>query len=343
MIYQIRKDDFLSWLKKQREGKKVLVPTRKEEGYLFLPWVGDELDLREYTNTLKPVKDVFFPQWETLIRYRVEKEKSGEIVEETSRTEPLILFGVRPCDAKSIKLLDNVFDGEKYKDPYYCQRRKNTLIISLGCRELGPTCFCQNIGINPLSSEGSDILLVEFEDRYLAQSGSDTGLEILEQAPFTPAESKEQKIFDELNGNPARLNEAEFRSLALNNMPDFNDSVWEKLYQKCLNCGICTYLCPTCHCFDISEMTLDSEGKRVRSWDSCMYSSFTLHGSGHNPRPTGKERIRQRIMHKFNYFPQNYGVIACVGCGRCVAECPVNFDVREALKLLGVWKDDLQL
>lgn len=341
MIYQVVKDEFLLWLKKQREDKKVLVPIRKEEGYLFLPWVSDELDLREYTNTLKPVKDVFFPQWEMLIRYRMEKESSGEIVEETFKSEPLILFGVRPCDAKSIQLLDRVFNGDKYRDPYYCERRKKILIISLGCREPGPTCFCQKMGTDPMSVEGSDILLVEYENKYLAKSDTDKGLEILQQAPFIPADPKEQIIFDELDNTRDRPNQAELGSLALSNMPDFNDSIWEKLYQKCLNCGICTYLCPTCHCFDISEMALDSEGKRVRSWDSCMFSSFTLHGSGHNPRPTGKERIRQRIMHKFNYFPQNYGVIACVGCGRCVAKCPVNFDVREALKLLGVWKDDV--
>ncbi len=112
----------------------------------------------------------------------------------------------------------------------------------------------------------------------------------------------------------------------------FDDPFWDKTCQKCLGCGVCTFLCPTCCCFDILEET--EEEKRVRIWDSCQFSCFTLQGSGHNPRPSGKERMRQRIMHKFNYFVKNHGDSFCVGCGRCVKECPVNLDIREVVRAI---------
>jgi ferredoxin len=111
----------------------------------------------------------------------------------------------------------------------------------------------------------------------------------------------------------------------------FTDSLWDTISQKCVGCGVCTYLCPTCYCFDVLDEAKGSQGKRIRVWDSCQFPLFTLQSSGENPRPSGKERMRQRIMHKFNYYPGNYDGVACVGCGRCVRECPVNLDIREIL------------
>ena len=113
----------------------------------------------------------------------------------------------------------------------------------------------------------------------------------------------------------------------------FDASFWNEIHQKCLGCGICTFLCPTCYCFDITDEVKDEQGKRIRCWDSCMFPQFTLHASGHNPRPTYRERMRQRIMHKFNYCPENYKETFCVGCGRCIRNCPVNLDIRQIIKI----------
>jgi ferredoxin len=112
----------------------------------------------------------------------------------------------------------------------------------------------------------------------------------------------------------------------------FDHAVWEEISRKCLGCGACTYLCPTCHCFDITDEAVEVEGQRVRTWDSCMFPLFTLHASGHNPRTSGKERMRQRMMHKFSYTVDNWGATFCVGCGRCVRSCPVNLDIREVIR-----------
>ena len=111
----------------------------------------------------------------------------------------------------------------------------------------------------------------------------------------------------------------------------FENPIWQELTEKCLGCGVCTYLCPTCHCFDIVDETHASTGQRMRTWDSCQFPQFTLQASGVNPRATVKERFRQRVMHKFSYMIESYEQIGCVGCGRCVTECPVNLDIRHVV------------
>ncbi|NLW25671.1 MAG: 4Fe-4S binding protein [Clostridia bacterium] len=132
----------------------------------------------------------------------------------------------------------------------------------------------------------------------------------------------------ELPANPFNLEIAD-KDLAEKLEVIYRSPLWRELQEKCVNCGVCTFLCPTCHCFDLTD---DQKGKKVRSWDSCMFASFTKQASGHNPRPTGAERLRQRVMHKFRYFFENHGIFACVGCGRCVEKCPVNLDIREVLQ-----------
>ena len=118
----------------------------------------------------------------------------------------------------------------------------------------------------------------------------------------------------------------------------FEHPLWEDIHQRCLGCGVCTYLCPTCYCFDIQDIPSGhGQGTRIRSWDSCMFSSFTLQASGHNPRSSLKQRLRQRIMHKFNYFVENYGVLGCVGCGRCIKNCPAGIDIREIIQHILSW------
>ncbi|KKL62819.1 hypothetical protein LCGC14_2181390 [marine sediment metagenome] len=112
----------------------------------------------------------------------------------------------------------------------------------------------------------------------------------------------------------------------------FDSSLWDRVHQRCLGCGIRTYLCSTCHCFALLDEKNNSGVQRVRSWDSCMFPEFTVEASGHNPRISNRERMRQRVMHKFNYFVKRFGQTACVGCGRCIQNCPVNIDIREIIE-----------
>lgn len=117
-----------------------------------------------------------------------------------------------------------------------------------------------------------------------------------------------------------------------------DSSFWQDLHDRCLGCAVCTYLCPTCYCFDIQDEARGPKGERARNWDSCMFPLYTLETSGHNPRPTGRERWRQRLNHKFNYYLRQYGLPACVGCGRCIVNCPVNIDIRNVVSEALAWE-----
>ena len=123
----------------------------------------------------------------------------------------------------------------------------------------------------------------------------------------------------------------------------FDSPFWDDESMSCIRCGICTYLCPTCHCFDINDEVISSyplKGKRVRTWDNCQFPDFTMHSSGHNPRPDKASRLRQRILHKYNYFVEKYGHYQCTGCGRCVSKCPVGIDIIEVLNKVNDYESE---
>jgi sulfhydrogenase subunit beta (sulfur reductase) len=286
-------------------------------------------------------KEIYMPRTETLFAYR-----DGKYIPPVLLEEPRIVFAVRPCDARAVALLDHVFDGgpdaepgaasvgdRSYQDPYFMARRKNTLMIGLACNRPLSTCFCTSVGGGPFSTDGLDLLWTDLGDRYLVEAVTEQGKSLLADSPHMREAGSEDL------GRKAELAARAQEAVA---GPDvtgvkekldriYDSPFWEKVHLSCLGCGACTYLCPTCHCFDIQDEGNRGEGRRVRNWDTCQFAQFTLHASGHNPRTSGKERMRQRIMHKFNYFVENFDAIACVGCGRCVRECPVNLDIRAVL------------
>ncbi|MDI6785681.1 MAG: 4Fe-4S dicluster domain-containing protein [bacterium] len=282
-------------------------------------------------NTLKAPKEIFFPQTEVMFTYQ--KDKKGE-AERPVLNEKRILLGVKPCDVKSFLIMDRLFDNDDYKDPYYIERRRSTVIMGIACLSPKDTCFCNSFDISLDNKEAVDILLTDIGGRYLTTGISDKGSEIIDnlekasQDDIKKAEEVIKKAKDKLNSKVS------LTDLSNKLKKVFEDDMWKRMTDKCLGCATCTYLCPTCHCFDVQDENLGKEGRRVRLWDSCQFPLFTLHTSGHNPREHKSERIRNRVMHKFSYFKGNFGEIACVGCGRCVENCPVNFDIREMLEMV---------
>ncbi len=306
----------------------ILAPVNTDGIFSFKPITSFQGIEPNYKNSKKPPKEVFFPQSETMFKY-----KNGKVESTEKTSQKRILLAIRPCDAKANLLLDNVFAGGDYEDVYYTNRKENSIIVGLGCSEPLSTCFCSSFGGGPFSKEGLDILLIDIGYRYLAQVITDKGRGILSHK-FREATEKELKLAEKIRNEAERKIKSGVEIEGIKEKLDtmFEDPFWDKLSEKCIGCGVCTYLCPSCHCFDIADEAADSEGKRVRNWDSCMFPLFTLQTSGHNPKPTGKERMRQRVMHKFNYFVENYKEPACVGCGRCIINCPVNIDIRKILK-----------
>lgn len=279
-----------------------------------------------------PPKEIFFPRSEKILEYVQDEEV--RVREVLPPEEKKILFGVRPCDAKAILLLDKVFDSP-YRDPYYLRKRENTIFMGIGCNLPQSTCFCTSLGGSPFSEDGLDLLFTDIGDRFVVKGITGEGQRLLEKYEQFFERAKKSDLDKKLNVEKEAINKIKPK-IALKGIEKrldgmFEDAFWDRIYQKCLGCAVCTYLCPTCHCFDITDETMDEGAQRFCTWDSCQFALFTLQASGHNPRMSEKERVRQRIMHKFNYFVKNYGEIACVGCGRCIKNCPVNFDIRQIL------------
>jgi len=310
---------------------EVFAPVKKESLVSFEKVSSGNETCLDFQNTKKPPKEVFFPQTEILFTYKVGK-KGVEIEEAPALRRNIVLLGVRPCDARSFVLLDKFFSSGENKDLYYLEKRGNTTIIGLACNHPLSTCFCTSIGGSPFGKEGVDLLLQDLNDKYLIETVTEKGEELIEKFPWLKdAEKADMEKAKRLSEDAEKAIRSKVSIEGVSKKLDrmFDDPIWNQIHQKCLGCGVCTYLCPTCCCFDVLDEA--DRGERVRIWDSCQFPCFTLQGSGHNPRPSGKERMRQRIMHKFNYFVKNFGESFCVGCGRCVRECPVNLDIRETI------------
>jgi sulfhydrogenase subunit beta (sulfur reductase) len=329
--WTLDKSDIAGFLSDLGKEHRVFAPVRRNDLVSFEPLdSGEEADLGAGNSDVPP-KQVFFPRSETLFTY-----EGGEVTAVPMEEESRVIFGIRPCDAASLVVLDQVFNSADSQDPYYARRRENTAVIGLGCDRPVSTCFCTAVGGGPFAVEGLDLLLTDLGDRYLVEAVTERGQALAEGNPLLrEAVEADERLKAEI---VARAEQAvsgpSTKGLKAKLDVMYDDPFWAEVHQKCLGCATCTYLCPTCHCFDIGDESEQGRGRRVRNWDSCQFPLFTLHASGHNPRPSGQERMRQRVMHKFRYFVDNFEMVACVGCGRCVGKCPVNLDIREVIEAI---------
>ena len=316
-------NDWLNALKKYA----LFAPTKSDDVILFTS-INNPNDIALEHNSLRPPKEILFPQTETMFKFT--SGKNMEISAPDIDMEKRIIFGIRPCDARSFSILDHVFNGE-YKDEYYLERRENTILIGLACTMPDINCFCTSLDGAPGSKDDVDILLTDLGDRYYVDVVTEKGKALVDESGslFGPsADDDENKKQELIKSAEEKIK----RSIDVNGIPEkletmFESDFWKKISMKCLGCGVCTYLCPTCHCFDVQDETKGEEGRRVRIWDTCMSPEYTSHASGYNPRPGRMNRIRNRVYHKYKYYPENFEVIACVGCGRCIDACPVNIDI----------------
>ncbi len=241
-------------------------------------------------------------------------------------TSSRIVLGLRPCDVKALQVHDRVFQ----ESGSYRRLRESTVIVGWLCPRRERTCFCDAFGIHPHSTEGMDIALYPAtEGGFVLTAVTEKGQALMADAPFESREQISQPAFQE-EDHPSL--EAEGLAEALEGIED--DSVWEEIGFACVNCRVCTYVCPTCHCFTVTDEVFRSRGGRAVVWDSCQNELFTKEASGHNPRGAPWARVRQRILHKFHWYPRTFGEIMCTGCGRCIAGCPTGRNIAEELTLL---------
>jgi len=313
---------------------RLIAPVRREDELRFAEVTSaDQVEL-SFRNTVKAPKDVLLPQTECMIRYEKVLDRFDAVVEVPIDVRPTVLLGVRPCDARSYLLMDRVFGEGRYVDPYYRARRDHLTVVSMACDRPRMTCFCHAFESGPDDPEGSDVMLYPAGDAYVVRTFTAKGAELLATLDLAEADADHVDAA-ERSKEQAREMLAEIEPVAgieeaLSGL--FDSEMWADIANKCLACGTCTYNCPTCHCFTIEDKTRATGGERVRVWDSCMYGKFTVHTSGHNPRPDQAARWRQRTMHKFEYLPRNVDLYGCVGCGRCIRSCPVRLDIRAVLQ-----------
>ena len=311
------------------EDADFMGPVQRAEGVILAKLGTDDEVAFSYANTLLPAKRHFFPQSEVIYTYE------GDVADAVPMPEgKTVLFGLRPCDALALVHLDKVFLDEQYVDPYYGARRENTVVISLACAEPAETCFCTSVGGSPAGTDGADAIAFDLGDSVLFESATKEGAEFVKRHKnlLKKPKADQVKAAEKMaKAAEKRVPSVDVADIAGKLRAVFESAAWDTIAERCLGCGVCTYSCPTCHCFGIYDEKRDTGGRRIRAQDGCMFPMFTLEASGHNPRSTTGERMRQRIMHKFRYTVENFGAIFCVGCGRCIIKCPVNMDVREVL------------
>ncbi|MDR2168186.1 MAG: 4Fe-4S dicluster domain-containing protein [Clostridiales bacterium] len=284
-------------------------------------------------------KDLFLPQSEDLYSASL---KGGDIKINPAEAEfaPFVVFGVKACDIKATAVLDNIFLKGDFVDHNYKLRRENALIVSLACNKPGMSCFCAAFNLDA-AAPGGDIATWLCNEYLYLQAQNEKGEGFIKQFAHLLQEAEEGEIAPIQAEIREKIAALPYSELPLENFtPEnmlklFNHENWNILYKACLGCGICTYICPTCGCYDIRDFEAKcGEIQRFRCWDSCMYPDFTLMAHG-NPRISQKERFRQRFMHKLAYHPEKFAEYGCVGCGRCVNKCPVSLNIVKIIKSLG--------
>ena len=337
----IKKEDFLPSLRKLNDTCQVLVPVRENDYHAFRLLDGDVEPDFSFLNTRISAKGLIQPQSEKMFRYSLSNDDPEQnVLKEVERDyPPRAIVGIRPCDALAVELVRINFETSEFKDPFWLKRWEAITFVGLACNNPCSTCFCTSVGGGPYDEKGLDVLLVDVGNGYTAKPLTDKGQKFVETAEFaTPAGDEDlKKISGQKEAAEKKIESfVPTEKLKENSLTDlFDADFWEDVAFSCINCGTCTYLCPTCWCFDIQDEVHDKQGIRMRNWDSCMFPLFTLHGSGHNPRSDKVQRVRQRFMHKLKYYVDKYDQgVACVGCGRCVQFCPVNIDIRKVFKLV---------
>jgi len=296
-------------------------------GYKYNPSFSDVMF--DHIRSTLSVKNVVFPKVENLFFYSNSKTGSTITDVDLNKIPEIVLWGSHPCDNAAFESLSSIF-CHNTNDVFFSRRLEKLLVIGLSCHKSDEYCFCTSVGLAPDSVKGSDIFLsVLVNGDYRAEVLTEKGKKLVESLPelFEPLSPEKVLV---TNVKQKFRHEEVTSKLA----DAFEHPFWIENSLRCLGCGACAYVCPTCACFDIQDETKGKNGKRYRNWDSCGFSLFTLHTSGHNPREVQSQRWRQRIMHKFSYMPERNGTPGCVGCGRCSSACPVDMNLAEQLESL---------
>ena len=337
-MYKIVKENMSALFQSIAENQELYLPVEVSGQVNFKAWTQDTKVSLETLKTVKSPKDAFFPQSENL--YTVQRDgKKLSIRPEALKEQNFVVFGMKACDIQGVKVLDNVFLNDPV-DSFYAARREHGTIVAMACHEPEESCFCKVFGID-CAEPVADVAtwMVDGELYWKALTDKGEALTKAVESLMTEADGTDaEKLETEKAAIRAIVEKLPYSDLSLEGWnkdaltEKFDSPVWEELYKPCLACGTCTFVCPTCQCYDIKDYDTGHGVQRYRCWDSCMYSDFTMMAHGNN-RTSQMQRFRQRFMHKLVYYPaNNNGMYSCVGCGRCVEKCPAYLNIVKVIK-----------
>ena len=330
----INKKDLKKWLEFLKKKAKLYAPKKKENLFVFRPVKNVEDVILEYIPTILPPKKYYFPQKEKMMKFQAKTFKEEKAITDF---EEFILFGVHTCDIAGIQCMDVVF-RENPADPYYLNRKDKMVIIGIECLKYCDTsATCASMG-NHEPRGGYDLMMTDIGEKYILHINSEKGESLIkglayikeagkdDLAAFNAAKENKKLAFkDELNAPISKIYDAFDKS--------FNSPVWEDVGKRCVGCGNCTSVCPTCYCFDVAdEMELDfNNGIRYRIWDSCQMDDFAKVAGGEDFRKGRDSRQRHRYYRKFRYPVDKFNRFFCTGCGRCTRACVAGIVLKETV------------
>jgi sulfhydrogenase subunit beta (sulfur reductase) len=343
-MYFIDSTNFERFLKKLSAEGDLFVPVRNTDtGKLRFERVEifplpENLGMDGY-RTIEPLKG--FAQ---LLRFPVAEYPStdGDEMPDEKSYPSVVIVGARGCDLAAFALVDKVETEGEFSDPFYKIRRERMLLVGADCGECGKSCFCNLLGAKPWPERGYDITTAKIQGGYLVEAGSARGERLITENKDLFAEARDQqiKMRDEKRGEVQRRLEEQNReypkadaTLTEIIRAAIQDEIWDHIAARCVECGACTNICPTCYCFLLYDQPLGGgHFQRIFSWDSCQVTGYARMAGMLNPRPRLTDRVKHRYYHKYDYLPLSHGAVFCTGCGRCIDTCSASIDMRESLR-----------
>ncbi len=335
-MFTITLDQLLSAIKNINQAYPVVMPIQTGEGFYLKHFPLKSWEDHNWfyapIRTAQPLKSFFYPPQQKVAEYPVEKEKNLEY-------SPKVIIGAKACDVAALKIIDKVYREGDSPEPAYVKAREENIIISADCLQAGEFCSCTLLNHTPYALDVFDLNISPLNDGFLLETGSEKGQDFLNhyfsgykkasRSQINKREAQRQKLSKEVRKKNEKYQFFKTHQSAI--QKHLHSGEWHDLSKTCVECGTCTQICPTCHCFLLYDQPVEERFERIKVWDSCFFAGYSRMAGGLTPRLSLGERFKNRFYHKFDSFVTNFGVEACTGCGRCSEGCMGNIDLRQVL------------